>query len=149
MVTRAQQMVGPISGSGSFTEPGAAAMPGCASGHVLDAIDLPVFAVHDCELSIDLDTGHVRVLAYRVVQDVGRAINPRAILGQIQGGVVQGLGYALHEEVTIGNQGKCASGTSRATASHSRATSCRCRWTCSKAPLLGPLGIKGAGEVPL
>lgn len=42
------------------------------------------------------------MLSYRVVQDVGRALNPRAIHGQIQGGVVQGLGYALHEEVTIG-----------------------------------------------
>jgi CO/xanthine dehydrogenase Mo-binding subunit len=43
----------------------------------------------------------VEVHAYRVVQDVGRAVNPRAIRHQIQGGVVQGLGYALHEEITL------------------------------------------------
>ncbi len=46
---RAQQVTGPISGSGSFTGPGVAAMPGCASGHFIEAIDIPVFAVHECE----------------------------------------------------------------------------------------------------
>jgi len=45
--------------------------------------------------------GQVEVLSYRVVQGVGRALNPRAILGQIQGGVVQGLGYALHERPEV------------------------------------------------
>src|SRR5207253_666538 len=82
------------------------AMPGCVAGHFIDAIDIPVFAVHDCEVAVDSETGHVEVLSYRVVQDVGRALNPRAIRGQIQGGVVQGLGYALHEEVTIGADGR-------------------------------------------
>lgn len=51
------------------------------------------------------------MLSYRVVQDVGRALNPRAIRGQIQGGVVQGLGYALHEDVTISSNGRvCQNG---------------------------------------
>src|SRR5580704_6399464 len=84
---RAQRLVGPISGSGSFTGPGVAAMPGCATGHFIDAIDIPVFAVHECEVAVDPETGHVEVLSYCVVQDVGRALNPRAIFGQIQGGV--------------------------------------------------------------
>ena len=83
-------------------------MSGCAMGHFIDALDIPVFVVHEAEVAVDADTGHVEVLAYRVVQDVGRALNPRAILGQIQGGVVQGLGYALHEEVTITADGRIA-----------------------------------------
>ncbi|MGY9050515.1 MAG: molybdopterin cofactor-binding domain-containing protein, partial [Rhodobacterales bacterium] len=80
-------------------------MPGCAAGHFIDAIDIPVFAVHDCEVAVDTVTGHVEILSYRVVQDVGRALNPRAIHGQIQGGVVQGIGYALTEEITINEIG--------------------------------------------
>jgi CO/xanthine dehydrogenase Mo-binding subunit len=87
---RAQRVVGPISGSGSFTGPGVAAMPGCATGHFIEAIDIPVFAVHECEVAVDPETGHVEVLSYVFVQDVGLALNPRAIYGQIQGGVVQG-----------------------------------------------------------
>jgi CO/xanthine dehydrogenase Mo-binding subunit len=97
VVERAHELSGPVAGEGSFTRPGVPAMPGCAMGHFIDALDLPVFAVHDCELAVDPDTGHVEVLSYTVVQDVGRAFNPRAIQGQIQGGVVRGLGYALHE----------------------------------------------------
>jgi len=147
---RAQRVTGPISGSGSFTGPGVAAMPGCANGHFIDAIDIPVFAVHECEVAVDPETGHVEVLSYTVVQDVGRALNPRAIFGQIQGGVVQGLGYALHEEISIGENG-------------------RIRQDCLEtyrvplaqdvvpveislyegAPSIGPLGTKGAGEVPI
>ena len=50
-----------------------------------------------------------RCSSYSVVQDVGRALNPRAIFGQIQGGVMQGLGYALHEEITIGANGRILS----------------------------------------
>lgn len=73
---------GPVIGSGSFTKPGVAAMPGCAAGHFLDAIDIPVFNVHDCEVAVDRDTGHVEILSYKVVQDVGRALNPRAIWGR-------------------------------------------------------------------
>ena len=103
---RAQAHFGPISGTGAFTSTGVPAMPGCVAGHFIDAIDIPVFAVHDCEVAVDSETGHVEVLSYRVVQDVGRALNPRAIAGQIQGGVVQGLGYALHEEVTIDENGR-------------------------------------------
>ena len=146
----AQLVNGPISGSGSFTRPGVPAMPGCAAGHFLDAIDMPVFAVHACEVAVDPDTGHVEVLSYRVVQDVGRALNPRAIHGQIQGGVTQGLGYALHEEVTIGPDGQI---------SQSGFESYRVPLAedvvpveialHEGAPSIGPFGTKGAGEVPI
>ena len=54
--------------------------------------------VHLREVEIDPETGKVKVLRYVVAQDVGKAINPRAVVGQIEGGVVQGSGYTLYED---------------------------------------------------
>ncbi len=147
---RAQRVTGPISGSGSFTGPGAAAMPGCATGHFIDAIDIPVFAVHECEVAVDPETGHVEVLSYSVVQDVGRALNPRAVFGQIQGGVVQGLGYALHEEISIGANGRILQiglETYRVPLAQDVVPVDISLY--EGAPSIGPLGTKGAGEVPI
>ncbi|GGO70129.1 xanthine dehydrogenase family protein molybdopterin-binding subunit [Nonomuraea cavernae] len=147
---RAQQVSGPISGSGSFTGIGVQPMSGCAAGHMIGALDLPVFAVHECDVAVDPDTGHVEVLAYRVVQDVGRAINPRAVRGQVQGGVVQGLGYALHEEITIDARGKVRQTgfeTYRMPLSGDVVPVQLDMY--EGAPSFGPLGVKGAGEVPI
>jgi CO/xanthine dehydrogenase Mo-binding subunit len=147
---RAMRVVGPISGSGSFTGPGVAAMPGCATGHFIEAIDIPVFAVHECEVAVDPETGHVEVLSYSVVQDVGRALNPRAILGQIQGGVVQGMGYALHEEISIGADGRIRqSGLETYRTPLAQDVVPVEVDLYEGAPSIGPLGTKGAGEVPI
>ncbi|GAB6987010.1 xanthine dehydrogenase family protein molybdopterin-binding subunit [Nocardioides pyridinolyticus] len=150
VAARAQDLGGPISGSGSFTGRGTASMPGCAAGHMIDALDIPIFAVHDCEVAVDPATGKVEVLAYRVVQDVGRAVNPRAIRGQIQGGVVQGLGYALHEEVTIAADGSIAQ---RGLETYRLPLATDVVEVAvdlyEGAPSFGPLGAKGAGEIPI
>jgi len=147
---RAQRVVGPISGSGSFTGPGVAAMPGCATGHFIEAIDIPVFAVHECEVAVDSETGHVEVLSYVVVQDVGRALNPRAIYGQIQGGVVQGLGYALHEEISIGANGRINQTGFETYRTPLAQDVVPVEISLYEgAPSIGPLGAKGAGEVPI
>jgi CO/xanthine dehydrogenase Mo-binding subunit len=147
---RAQTIVGPISGSGSFTGPGVAAMPGCAAGHFIEALDIPVFAVHDCEVAVDRETGHVEVLSYRVVQDVGRALNPRAISGQIQGGVVQGLGYALHEEISIDAGGRIRQDSLETYRVPLAGDVIPVEISLYEgAPSIGPLGTKGAGEVPI
>jgi aerobic carbon-monoxide dehydrogenase large subunit len=53
-----------------------------------------------CEVEIDEETGAVRVLRHSVVDDVGRMVNPMLVKGQIHGGVVQGLGQGLYEELT-------------------------------------------------
>lgn len=150
VVERAHRIAGPISGTGSFTGPGVAAMPGCATGHFIDALDIPVFAVHDCEVAVDPETGHVEVLSYAVVQDVGRALNPRAIFGQIQGGVVQGLGYALHEEISIGANGRIRqSGLETYRVPLAQDVVPVEISLYEGAPSIGPLGTKGAGEVPI
>lgn len=150
VVLRAEELTGPVAAHGHFTAPGEPALPGCAAGHFIEAIDIPVFCVHDAEVAVDPGTGHVEVLSYRVVQDVGLALNPRAIRSQIQGGVVQGLGYALHEEVTIAPDGAIAetgfesyllplAGDVIEVAAQFH----------EGAPSVGPLGVKGAGEVPI
>ena len=58
---------------------------------------LPGFGVHICDVELDRETGHVRVVRYTAVQDVGRAIHPDYVEGQMQGGAVQGIGWALNE----------------------------------------------------
>lgn len=151
VIAEAEARSGPVSGNGSFTAPGTAtALPGCVAGHFLGAIDLPVFAVHDCELAVDPDTGQVEILAYRVVQDVGRALNPRAIHGQIQGGVAQGLGYALHEEITINAEGAFDQQGFETYHLPLAADVIPVEFDLYEgAPSCGPLGTKGAGEVPI
>ncbi len=57
------------------------------------------FGTHAAEVEVDMETGVVEVLTYVGCHDVGRAINPLRVEGQIQGGVAQGLGYALSEEI--------------------------------------------------
>src|SRR5207249_273800 len=59
------------------------------------------FGAHAAEVEVDTETGVVRVLGYAAAHDVGRAINPQSVEGQIQGGAVQGLGYGLMEEVVV------------------------------------------------
>jgi CO/xanthine dehydrogenase Mo-binding subunit len=64
-----------------------------------ELVDAPSFAVHVAQVQVDPETGNVDVLRYYTVQDVGRALNSLACKGQIEGGVVFGLGYALSEEL--------------------------------------------------
>ncbi|WP_338833223.1 Nicotinate dehydrogenase medium molybdopterin subunit [Moorella humiferrea] len=59
------------------------------------------FATQAAEVEVDTDTGEVTVLRVVAAHDVGKAINPLAIEGQIEGGVVMGLGYTLMEEVIL------------------------------------------------
>ncbi|WP_422371767.1 xanthine dehydrogenase family protein molybdopterin-binding subunit [Hoeflea sp.] len=150
VLSRAEATRGPVSGSGAFTAPGVPSMPGCAAGHFIDAIDIPVFAVHDCELEVEVATGRIEIRDYRVIQDVGRAINPRAVQSQVQGGVVQGLGYALHEEITINDEGffdQAGFETYRIPLAQDVVPVDYEGF--EGAPSVGPLGAKGAGEVPI
>ncbi|WP_053959806.1 xanthine dehydrogenase family protein molybdopterin-binding subunit [Sulfobacillus thermosulfidooxidans] len=64
------------------------------------------FGCHGAVVEVDEDTGMVKVLRYVASHDVGVAINPLSVEGQIHGGVVQGLGYALSEEVVY-QEGQC------------------------------------------
>jgi CO/xanthine dehydrogenase Mo-binding subunit len=59
------------------------------------------FAAHRAVVDVDVELGLVRVVEIATTQDVGRAINPRSVEGQIEGGIAQGLGLALMEEVQM------------------------------------------------
>lgn len=93
--------VGPILGTGSYMTPTPAFNPACASGLLFPAFPTPTYHVHLAEVEVDPITGQVRVLRYVVAQEVGKAINPGGVIGQIQGGVAQGVGYALYEGIQI------------------------------------------------
>lgn len=82
-------------GSASFTAHGTGLDPVDGSGAPWQAY---VFGTQVAEVEVDTYTGEVQVLGIWAVHDVGRAINPRGVEGQIEGGVVQGLGQALMED---------------------------------------------------
>jgi CO/xanthine dehydrogenase Mo-binding subunit len=65
----------------------------------------PGFGVHICDVEVDRETGYVKVLRYTAAQDVGRAIHPSYVEGQIQGGAAQGIGWALNEEYIYNDKG--------------------------------------------
>ena len=64
------------------------------------------FGTHICDVEVDPETGRVTILRYTAVQDVGRAIHPSYVEGQMQGGAAQGIGWALNEEYIYDTQGK-------------------------------------------
>lgn len=65
----------------------------------------PGFGTHIVDVEVDKQTGSVKILRYTVVQDVGKAIHPAYVEGQLQGGAVQGIGWALNEEYVYGDDG--------------------------------------------
>ena len=99
---------------------------------------------------MDPGTGRVEVLRYTAVQDAGRAIHPSYVEGQIQGGVVQGIGWALNEEYVYGDDGRLQN----AGFLDYRVP------VCSDVPMIDakivevpnprhPYGVRGVGETPL
>jgi len=89
LAARAAATGGPISGRASLTARGAG----------------PGFATHLCDVEVDRETGAVKVLRYTAVQDAGRAVHPSYVEGQMQGGVAQGIGWALNEEYVYDARG--------------------------------------------
>ncbi len=67
---------------------------------------LPAFAVHICDTEVDPETGNVSIIRYTTVQDVGTAIHPDYVEGQMQGGAVQGIGWALNEAYVFDGNGR-------------------------------------------
>ncbi|WP_037348412.1 molybdopterin cofactor-binding domain-containing protein, partial [Sciscionella sediminilitoris] len=61
------------------------------------------FAAHRAIVDVDTELGLIKVIALDCAQDVGKAINPQAITGQIHGGSTQGLGLAVMEEIQTHN----------------------------------------------
>ena len=64
------------------------------------------YAVHIADVEVDPDTGKTLVTRYTAIQDAGKAVHPSYVEGQIQGGVVQGIGWALNEEYYFDDSGR-------------------------------------------
>ncbi len=84
---------------------GATGGPITASAGVNAGGQAPGFATQFCDVEVDPETGKVTILRFVAAQDVGRAIHPAYVEGQIQGGVVQGVGWALNEEYIYNAKG--------------------------------------------
>jgi aerobic carbon-monoxide dehydrogenase large subunit len=69
------------------------------------------FGTHACALEVDVETGKVRILRYLALHDCGRAINPLVVEGQLQGGMAQGIGTALSEELVHDEEGQLLTGS--------------------------------------
>ena len=128
------QTGGPIMGSATI----APSRPGASIG------------THIVDVEVDVDTGKVQVLRYTATQDAGKAIHPSYVEGQIQGGAVQGIGWALNEEYIYNEEGQMTN----ASFLDYRLP------TCYDVPMIDavivevpnpghPFGVRGVGETPI
>ncbi len=90
LARRAARSGGPIAGRASLTARGVG----------------PSFGAHICDVEVDQETGLVRVVRYTAVQDAGKAVHPSYVEGQLQGGVAQGIGWALNEAYVYDENGR-------------------------------------------
>jgi CO/xanthine dehydrogenase Mo-binding subunit len=108
------------------------------------------FATHIVDVEVDPDTGKVSVLRYTAVQDVGRAIHPSYAEGQIQGGAVQGIGWALNEEFVYNNTGNMVNSSFLDYRMPTTLDLPMIDTVLVEVPNPGhPYGVRGVGEVPI
>jgi carbon-monoxide dehydrogenase large subunit/6-hydroxypseudooxynicotine dehydrogenase subunit gamma len=115
--------------------------------HMTEEMSFP-YGFHCAAVEVDVDTGGVEIVRYAIAYDVGRAINPKLIEGQIVGGAAQGVGGALYEELAYGPDGQLVSGSfmDYLLPTALEAPAVRVRVTEDAPAPLNPLGAKGAGE---
>jgi CO/xanthine dehydrogenase Mo-binding subunit len=110
----------------------------------------PAFGAHVAAVDVDADSGRVRVTGYAVAQDVGRAINPALVRGQIHGGVAQGIGWALLEQMVYDEGGTLTTGTFADYALPRSTDVPSVDVHLVEVPSArGPFGAKGVGEPPV
>ena len=110
----------------------------------------PSFCAQIAEVEVDEETGDVNLVNLAVVQDVGRAINPLAVEGQMQGGAVQGVGWALYEEMRYDEDGQLLSGSWMDYAMPDAVQAAPIDTQIIEVPSVsGPFGARGVGEPPV
>jgi len=105
---------------------------------------------HICEAEVDPDTGHVAIVGYASVNDVGRVVNPMIVIGQLDGGAVQGIGQALCENFVYdaeSGQALTATFMDYALPHSSIVTDFRTTMDESTPCLNNAMGVKGVGEL--
>ena len=142
----ARTSTGALVDSASFCAPVPKFDAARGSGVLAGAFAGPTWHVHRAEVEVDEATGNVRVTDYVVAQEVGRAVNPAAIRGQIQGGVLQGIGFTLYEAHDLVD-GQYAQQTLAACRLPLAANAPEVRSVLLEDGLgAGPYGAKGVGE---
>jgi carbon-monoxide dehydrogenase large subunit len=102
---------------------------------------------HTCEIEIDIETGVPAIVRYNVVDDVGTVINPNLLHGQIQGGIAQGVGQALMEDIHFDAGGQMVTASFMDYAMPRAHNLCEMHVESNPVPTkTNPLGTKGAGE---
>jgi carbon-monoxide dehydrogenase large subunit len=102
---------------------------------------------HICEVEIDRETGKTDIVRYSVVDDVGTVLNPMLLHGQIHGGVAQGTGQALMEDIHFDAEGQLVTASFQDYAMPRAHDVCAMVVESNPVPTkTNPLGIKGAGE---
>jgi CO/xanthine dehydrogenase Mo-binding subunit len=108
------------------------------------------FATHVVDVEVDPDTGKVQVLRYTATQDVGTAIHPSYVEGQIQGGAVQGIGWALNEEFVYNDDGNMVNASFLDYRMPTSLDLPMIDTVLVEVPNPGhPYGVRGVGEVPI
>jgi CO/xanthine dehydrogenase Mo-binding subunit len=106
------------------------------------------YGAHLAMVEVDRDTGHIDILKYMVTYDVGRAVNPLLLEGQLVGGFAQGLGGAVFEELKYDDSGQLLSGTfmDYLIPTSAETPPVLVEITEDAPSPENPLGLKGAGE---
>jgi CO/xanthine dehydrogenase Mo-binding subunit len=143
-----QQTGGGLIAQGTFIAPPTAYDTKRVDGHVYPAFHSPSFHAHAVDLSVDPETGEIAIHKYVVAQDVGFALNPTYIEGQIEGGVAQGLGQTLSEEIVY-EGGRVLNANLTDYKMPTTLDMPRVETILVQHPsLAGPYGAKGVGEPP-
>jgi carbon-monoxide dehydrogenase large subunit len=119
---------------------------GATSDETIKQLGFP-YGAHVCEVEIDPQTGHIEIVRYTCVDDVGRAINPMVVDGQTHGGAVQGIGQAVCELCCYDADGQLLSASFMDYAMPRADT--MPSFTTDISQVLTPtnrLGVRGAGE---
>jgi CO/xanthine dehydrogenase Mo-binding subunit len=110
----------------------------------------PSVAAHIAHVRVDRETGEVELLGYAIVQDVGRALNPALVEGQMRGGAAQAIGWALYEELVHDEDGRLLSGSFLDYAIPTADRMPPIDTVIVEVPAPdGPFGAKGIGEAPV
>ena len=108
------------------------------------------FGMHIADVEIDLSTGKTDVIRYTAVQDVGKAIHPSYVEGQMQGGSAQGIGWALNEEYYMKEEGGMVNSSFLDYRMPTSLDLPKIETILVEVPTpLHPYGVRGVGEVPI
>jgi CO/xanthine dehydrogenase Mo-binding subunit len=129
---------------------GAKYEPVLGQGRSAPPVAAPGFVAHLARVRVDRETGLVQVLEYVAVQDVGRAINPAGIYGQVEGGAAQGIGWALYERIVHDEDGRLRTSAFTDYDLPSAVEIPPIETVLVEVPSPdGPLGARGVGEPPV